>query len=315
MVVAVLWLAAVGLGALALSNLAGIQGGFILSTAQTLVPVTLAAAVVVLVFAGGLRRWALTAVAATAVAGHLALVLPALRPVPPHAGPSASEGARLRVFSANLRFDNPDIRPISHEILGADADVVALQEVTDAHLASLRSEGVLGAYPHALLNPLPGVSGSATLSRTPLTDARIEDLAGVPLARATLMIGGQPVELSNIHTMAPIGEARLAERDRQLDALARQVDRSGGVEARIVVGDFNASRWHPAFRRLLGSGLHDAHEQVGRGLARSWPNESVLPAFALLDHVLLSPEVRAVAVREGAGTGSDHRPVVADLRL
>lgn len=312
-----LWTAALGSGAVALSNLAGIQGGFLVSTVQTLLPLTLVGAAVVLMAAGGLRRWALAAVSAVAVAAHLALVLPALGSAPPGAA-SEGDATRMRVFSANLRFDNSDIGPIAGEILRSDADVVALQEVTEAHLAAMTAAGVLDSYPHSLLDPQPGAFGSAILSRTPLTDARVEDLAGVPLARATLMIGGRPVELLNVHTMAPIGEARVADRDRQLDALARSVGaRAGGNSAtpRIVVGDFNASRWHPAFRRLLGSGLHDAHEQTGRGLARSWPNESLVPAFALLDHVLLTPTVSAVAVREGAGEGSDHRPVVADLRV
>ena len=41
----------------------------------------------------------------------------------------------------------------------------------------------------------------------------------------------------------------------------------------IVVGDFNASRWHPPFRRLLRRGLRDSHEWLGHGFSTSWPND------------------------------------------
>jgi len=320
--VAGLWVAALALGALVGSNLAGMQGGFVVNTAQTLVPLTLVAAGLVTLAAAMMRHWALATVAGVVVVGHLVLVMPALGPASTPVSGAEVETGRLRVFSANLHFANPDVGPIAREIVGSDANVVALQEVTETHLASLRAAGVVDMYPHTLLDPRSGGFGSAILSKTPVTDARVVDLAGVPMSRATLLVGDRPVELFNVHTMAPVGTQRLAARDRQLDALAlmSRADSAGpdgdDPRAHIVVGDFNASRWHPAFRRLLDlGGLHDAHEQAGRGLARTWPNESLLPRFALLDHVLLSPTVSAVAVREATGEGSDHRPVVADLRV
>jgi endonuclease/exonuclease/phosphatase family metal-dependent hydrolase len=40
-----------------------------------------------------------------------------------------------------------------------------------------------------------------------------------------------------------------------------------------------------------------------------------VPAFAHLDHVLISPELAVGAVRDHAVVGSDHRAVVAELAL
>ena len=84
----------------------------------------------------------------------------------------------------------------------------------------------------------------------------------------------------------------------------------------VVAGDLNADRDHALFRRLLATGLQDAHDVRGRGLARTWP--ASFPILHL-DHVL---------VRDGAGTrlvvlkvdeadlpGSDHKAVVADLAV
>ena len=320
--VAALWVAAVIMGTLAVSSLAGIRAGSFVNIAQTLAPLALAGSVAVLLAAAGLRRWVLVAVAVALVGSYVALVLPAVRPAGPGGpgeGPTdtgaADPRARLRVFSANLRHGNPDARPIAREVLESGADVVVLQEVTDAHVASMRAEGVLDAYPFALLDPRGGAMGSAILSRAPIADARVADIEGLPLSEATLSVGGRPVQLFNVHTMSPMGRDHFDLRDRQLAALSRLVDRRPEAPAQVFVGDFNANRWHPAFHRLLDSGLRDAHEGVGRGLARTWPNGSVVPTFALLDHVLVSPSVGAVSVREGSGRGSDHRPVVADLVL
>ena len=309
--VAGLWVAVVLAGVLALSVLARVRAGFVLNSAQTLVPLALLGTVGILVTATVLRRRTLAAVAVAVAAGLVVVVLPAVGPSPSR--PTAPV-AELRVFSANLRFGNPDGRPIAREAMESGADVIALQELTDVHLEALRAEGVLDAYPHSVVDARPGAFGSAILSKLPLADARVEELAGLPMSRATVAIDGRPVELVNVHTLSPMSGDNFDVRDRQLAALADLAARSEGRPV-VMVGDFNANRWHPAFRRLLDSGLGDAHEQVGRGLARTWPNGTRLPTFALLDHVLVSPPITAVSVREGTGRGSDHRPVVTDLVL
>ncbi len=35
----------------------------------------------------------------------------------------------------------------------------------------------------------------------------------------------------------------------------------------MVIGDFNASYWHPDFRRMLDAGLVDAHTALGKGFS------------------------------------------------
>ncbi len=84
----------------------------------------------------------------------------------------------------------------------------------------------------------------------------------------------------------------------------------------VVAGDLNADRDHALFRGLLDTGLRDAHDSVGRGLARTWP--SGLPLLHL-DHVLVRDgeggQLVVTAVREERVPGSDHRAVVADLAV
>jgi endonuclease/exonuclease/phosphatase (EEP) superfamily protein YafD len=119
------------------------------------------------------------------------------------------------------------------------------------------------------------------------------------------------VRLYDVHTRAPMRggastwEAQLAELGRLVEA---------EVGPRVVAGDLNATSGHRAFRDLLGVGLRDAHVERGRWWAGTWPRDRWwFPPVARLDHVLVSPELAVLDVREGTGRGSDHRPVVADL--
>ena len=84
-----------------------------------------------------------------------------------------------------------------------------------------------------------------------------------------------------------------------------------------MAGDFNATRWHPFFGKLLDAGLTDAHEQMGKGLTRSWPADEPhhIPPVMRLDHALMNKAVTATAVRDIRIPGSDHIGFVVDLAV
>lgn len=73
-----------------------------------------------------------------------------------------------------------------------------------------------------------------------------------------------------------------------------------------------SSSWQPAFRDFDDADLRDAHDVVGRGLAGT---RKSLRIESLIDHVVVSPDWSVLAVDEGFGAGSDHRPVIADPAL
>jgi endonuclease/exonuclease/phosphatase (EEP) superfamily protein YafD len=77
----------------------------------------------------------------------------------------------------------------------------------------------------------------------------------------------------------------------------------------VLAGDFNTTPWAPGYRALLSTGLDDD----GR-TRTSWP--AFLP-FALIpiDHVLVSPQLQVISKRRGPRLGSDHYPIVVELRL
>ena len=83
----------------------------------------------------------------------------------------------------------------------------------------------------------------------------------------------------------------------------------------IVIGDFNATPFSRAYQQLTSGRLRSAHRDVGRGYATTWPNgKQWLPPIRI-DHALLSPRVECLDIFEGRGAGSDHRPLILDVRL
>jgi endonuclease/exonuclease/phosphatase (EEP) superfamily protein YafD len=126
-------------------------------------------------------------------------------------------------------------------------------------------------------------------------------------------IAGQRLQVWNVHPPAPRDDASRRILVEQLSELAEAAKTSDGPL--VVAGDFNTTKWTPEFGRLSTSGLADAHQVTGRGLAATWPANGSLPPFLLLDHVLVSRELSVNSVMELPAGGSDHRPVIADLAL
>ena len=83
---------------------------------------------------------------------------------------------------------------------------------------------------------------------------------------------------------------------------------------RVLAGDFNATLDHDALRGLIARGYVDAADATGSGLKPTWPVGKRPPGITI-DHVLVDRRiaVRSYGVHEVRG--SDHRAIVAELRV
>ena len=88
-----------------------------------------------------------------------------------------------------------------------------------------------------------------------------------------------------------------------------------GSEPVLLVGDFNATVYHPRFDDLLDTGLTDAHSARGRGFTGTWPRDQPFPPLLRIDHALSSKELVPVKATYGTGRGSDHRPIIVEYAL
>jgi len=276
-------------------------------------------AIAALVLAGVTGRRRMSVVAGAVTALHVAWLTAELRQAAPTTAatvPASGDGGTgsLRLFSANVLFTNTDLDGIAAEVGQTDPDVVILQEVSSPTVAGLERSGILERFPYRSLTARPDPLGTAILSRFPLEDIEACTIAGMPMARATVVVGHHRLRLYNVHTRAPFGPGGLALWKAQLEGLARVVGEEPGPL--VLAGDFNAASGHRPFRSVLAAGMRDAHMDRRRWWATTWPSDMRLaPPFARIDHVLVSPQVQVLGVSEGVGRGSDHRPVVADLAV
>jgi endonuclease/exonuclease/phosphatase (EEP) superfamily protein YafD len=250
-----------------------------------------------------LRRRALLVVASAVVALHASWTVPDLT----GGGAVAPSDGDLVVVAVNAQRGNAVPDELAAVLAARHADVVVVTELTPATAAAVDRALPPSAYPGREVLADEGFFGAGIWSTRPLAAQDLVSVDGRPTPRVRL--AGSNVSIVAVHTIQPLAD---------LDGLHRGfVDLAELASLRTVLaGDFNASRRHAGFRQLLADGpLRDAHDQAGRGLARTWPAAGAVPPFALLDHVLVGWELGVVAVHELDAPGSDHRAVEARLRV
>ncbi|MGW0602559.1 endonuclease/exonuclease/phosphatase family protein [Streptomyces sp. NPDC002640] len=235
--------------------------------------------------------------------------------------PAGAPVADLRVLTANLQFGQA-VGPLVDLVRQERPDLVFVQECDPACMDTLTS-ALSATHPHRRAVAGGGPVGSVIHSRLPLTPA-----AGVPASMgqpgAVTEVAGHQVRLQLAHPSPPIPE-RLTTWRTELGDLrrwARERAAAGNAEAAaedtpvILAGDFNASRDHAAFRRLLDDGrLHDAAALAGAARASTWPVTGAPLPGVQIDHVLVSPAFTARDARFPEMEGSDHRAVLVTLTL
>jgi len=221
---------------------------------------------------------------------------------------------QLRVLTANLLRDNPDIENLGRDLLRSDADVIALQELTPDHVVELNRCGLIGAYPHHVIDPSVSFHGSALLSRLPIAGGTVIDVDGYPMTEADIITGGGPIRVVSVHVVNPAATGQLRTWSRQLASLARYAERC--PVPLILAGDFNATLDHRSLRDLLETGLRDAFQVAGQGFGLTWPRwRRPMVALMRLDHVLVSRRVAVGHTRTEISRGSDHKRLTVDLAV
>jgi endonuclease/exonuclease/phosphatase (EEP) superfamily protein YafD len=238
------------------------------------------------------------------------------RPVPTRPEAAAAAGFDvLRVVTFNALVGRAEPGAILNQLRRLAPDVLVVEELTP-ELADILTASLASALPYASLDPAPGWSGLGIWSRRPLRQLSPVPETCTPMPRVELdLAGGRPLTVTLVHPLAPRnGGHRAWHHDFGL--LLSAVSETAGPQ--LVVGDFNASRDHRQFRRLLDAGLADCADIAQR---RSWPGftwpaNRWFPALMRLDHVLVShPGATAREVRTLQVPGTDHRGVLAVVEL
>lgn len=221
-----------------------------------------------------------------------------------------SQPRDLRVMFNNVYFGNSDTQRIAHYIKQEQPDIIALAEVNYALYTELAK--LLPEYPHQFYQEGAGPYELALFSKVPIENERAFFVGnhGIPTIRADVVVNERMMALYVIHPPWPMGSHYAQHRNDYLSYISNTALSENTPV--LVIGDFNTTPWSPYFRDVLKSGLYDSRQ--GFGIQTSWP--AFLPAFLRipLDHALYRG-LTIVNREVGTSTGSDHLPVIVDLKI
>jgi len=238
-------------------------------------------------------RWA-RVVGVAALAWNLSCLVPLWgRPAP---GPPTG-----RVLLSNVLTSNPEPGRVLSYLQEARADVVVLLEISPQWMAFLQP--LLEQYPGQLVHPRSDNFGIVLLSRQPLSQARVLG-SELPWLCADTRLAGKTVRVVAAHPPPPISARASELRNRITAEVADQLQGTF-----VLLGDFNDTPWAPSVAPLRARG-----RLARTGLLPSWP--TMLPALVRIpiDQCWLGGDLEMVDCQLGPGVGSDHLPLLVDLK-
>ncbi len=236
------------------------------------------------------------------------------------AAPPAARDVRVATY--NILAGKHGIDDVAAAVRSFDADLVALQEVdrrtrragrVDQPQVIAQALGMeVGFVEHRRFDG--GHIGVALLSRHPVANVERVALPGGVLAalRADVTIAGQVVRVFVVH-LRPTDPRESPAQQRSMDATRRREAEAVLVLATsehvptIVLGDFNARGNSPEYAAFADH-FSDACPDGGATWPASFP-------LVRIDYVWTSDALAPIACPRFEPRASDHRPVVADLRL
>jgi endonuclease/exonuclease/phosphatase family metal-dependent hydrolase len=217
----------------------------------------------------------------------------------------------LRFLSFNVGNGLAAPSRLTAALRDSTADVIGLEEVTDAQAAAL--DELRDLYPFQAVYPA-GIDGKALLSRLPFET--VERLSFHP-ERSDLVTtlspqdGIPPLRVIVAHPPPHIS----LKRKRQMHSLI-QLAASG--QPTVIMGDFNMGTLYEGYRLCVRAGLIDSFREAGIGDGRTFPvRRGSIPLTPLvrLDMIWHTRELRATRAWVGDDHGSDHKPLFADLEF
>jgi endonuclease/exonuclease/phosphatase (EEP) superfamily protein YafD len=316
---AVAWAAVVVSALVALSQVVGTTGHPLLYVLQAFTLHAVVGLAVVAAIAALLRRPWLAGSGVVVAIVLATVVVPAITARSAVGATAAGpDAARLTVVHANTYYANRRV-PVAADVIAAaverdDADLVVVTELSP-DLESALLDRIGDEFVHRAGEATDERNGLGVFSRLPLSDVRFGPYRTMPGIEVTVRPDGvTPIRVIGVHPVPGVEPEDLTRWHVDLEHIGDRAT-AAGEPPTLVVGDFNASRWHPPFRRLLDRGLADAHEYLGRGLSSSWPVSWWRPRFVRLDHALVDDRVAPVSVRDLVVPGSDHTGFVVTVAV
>ncbi len=225
------------------------------------------------------------------------------------------ESRQFRLFIANVYQDNRDVQRCLKCIELNKPDIVLLVEI-DEFWARELDAALKDRFSYVVAEPRDNTYGMVLYSKLRLCESAVEYLVekDVPSIHTSVQLrSGETFKLYGLHPRPPVPHetTRSTERDAEILLVARES--SSLTEPVVVAGDLNDVAWSYTTELFLKvSKLLDPRR--GRGFYNTF-NANYWFLRWPLDHVFCSTHFELVALKRLPSIGSDHFPIMIDLRL
>jgi endonuclease/exonuclease/phosphatase (EEP) superfamily protein YafD len=193
-----------------------------------------------------------------------------------------------------------------------DPDVIVVAEIHRTWLDTLLKSDILKTYRYGTNLKYRHGRDISVFSRLPVSRMQLIEAEERVSIAVDIPLGDETLRLFCVHSPRPRFGAR-----NEYAEFWQEVVPTVAAEPRplVMLGDFNATQHSLVYKQLAADGLRSAHEDRGRGYATTWPNGRRPVPPIRIDQALLSADVECISITEGEGPGSDHKPLILEIRV
>lgn len=221
------------------------------------------------------------------------------------------KGESLKVVQVNVEYCNQDRTKLVQWLKQVDPDVIAVEELSLAWDAALRKE-----FPryNAFTVPQDNYYGIGLFSRRKLINAKsfitpsVKPVEPAILAQISCKEGS--INLAAVHVFAPHRPDDWHRRNMQMNAIAEAI--GANTSSTILLADLNSVPWSNEMMKFKKmTNLRDS--RVGFGIKNTCLVKHLF--WVPIDYCLISPGIRVQKMTIGPSFGSDHLPMLLELKI
>nr|GGH96783.1 hypothetical protein GCM10011355_16500 [Aquisalinus luteolus] len=215
--------------------------------------------------------------------------------------PASVEQPDMRIVWANVFHKPSALKRVIQLAEKENADLVLLAEYDGIEMT------LPDNWQYRLLPDETTLTKVVILSRGSVDNMAVMDAPFRPVSKVTIETPAGVITVGGIHPHTPMYPSWNRHRNADITAAMKTL---GEHKHAVLVGDFNTVPWSQA---MIDAERESAMRRVPYGPWSSWMGP--LPFFGLpIDHTFVTNDLEA-HVRVGRGTGSDHLPLIIDVRI
>ena len=248
---------------------------------------------------------------------------PAYMPVPYFSAHSTNSNTTLKIFYANIYYQNSHTATLLEQIQSYNPDIVMLVEYANLQDQAI-GEALQEEYPYT--SRLLGVKwydGDVIFARTPLETIQ-HDNTSLLFSHVKTRHNSRDIDIMLAHTSAPISQRLFKLRNQQLDELHHTIHSyisDNHPSNMLVAWDFNITPFSSYYQWFEGSLASLGMRNITRDLASTqydstipytWCLQNLRIICAHIDHLRFNQQAKLERIPI---VGSDHYGFVGTLRI